>query len=117
MGRQDRLASELVIKESPMSFTGSAKRIRRAVYSRVPEQPRGLLAAAVVLILLVYLAWLAVLGWYLMFGLFLIPSRLLRRRQVHAEVEALRHRELIEAIRESGKGRDKLPGGAGGRNS
>lgn len=39
MVRQDRLASELVIKESPMSFTGSAKRIHRAVYSRVPEQP------------------------------------------------------------------------------
>ena len=103
MDRQDRLASELVIKESPMSFTGSAKRIRRAVFSRVPEQPWGLLVAAVALILLVYLAWLAVLGWYLMFGLFLIPSRLSRRKQVHAEVEALRHRELIEAIRESGQ--------------
>lgn len=90
-----------------MSFTGSAKRIRRAVYSRVPNQPWGLLAATVALILLVYLAWLAVLGWYLMFGLFLIPSRLLRRRQVHTEVEKLRHRELIEAIRESGNAPEK----------
>ena len=85
-----------------MSFTGSAKRIRRAVYPNVPKRPVAMLLATVAVVVLIFLAWWFVLGWYLLFGAFLIPSRLSRRRQVLSEVGGLRHREIVEAIRESG---------------
>ncbi len=37
MGSQDRLPSEQVIIESPLSFAGSAKRIIPAVYEGMPK--------------------------------------------------------------------------------
>ena len=85
-----------------MSLTGSAKRINRAVYAMAPKRFWAVLLATAVVVLLVYLAWLVVLGWYLLFGVVLIPFRLSRRWRMRSEVDALRHRKIVEAIRGSG---------------
>jgi hypothetical protein len=42
--------------------------------------------------------WAAIVGWYVFFGIFLIPYRLLRRGARKRKAEALRHREMLGAI-------------------
>ena len=53
--------------------------------------------------LLISVVWIGVFFWYLVWGVLLIPFRLFRRLQLKSEVEELRHREMLDAIRESGK--------------
>lgn len=103
MGSQERLASEQVIMESPLSFTGSAKRIIPAVYKKMPRRPWAVPVAPVMVVLLISVVWVGVFFWYLVWGVFLIPFRLFRRLQLKSEVDELRHREMLDAIRESGK--------------
>ena len=52
--------------------------------------------AVVPLLLLVW--WPAIAVWYLVFGIFLVPYRLLRRGARKRKAEALRHREMLGAI-------------------
>src|SRR5690349_4284649 len=91
-----RLASEDVIINAPLSYAGSAQRIwrmrRRAV--------EGWQAVAVtpLAIVLILLAWAFVTSWYLVWGLWLVPYRLLRRGARKRKAEALRHRELLGTI-------------------
>ncbi|HET6871033.1 MAG TPA: DUF1707 domain-containing protein [Solirubrobacteraceae bacterium] len=94
-----RLASEDVIINAPMSYAGSAQRIMRI---RRRGEGGGRLAAITVLaILLILVAWLFVTAWYLMWGLWLVPYRLLRRGARKRKAEALRHRELMGTIQGS----------------
>jgi len=94
-----RLASEDVIISAPMSYAGSAQRIMR-----VRRRVRGgwkLVAITVLAIVLVFFVWAAVTGWYLLWGLLLVPYRLMRRGARKRKVEALRHRELMGTIQGS----------------
>jgi len=94
-----RLASEDVIINAPMSFAGSAQRIFRL---RRRAQSEGAKAAVTALaIVLVLLAWVGVTVWYLTWGLWLVPYRLLRRSARKRKAEALRHRELMGTIQGS----------------
>ena len=61
-----------MVVESPLSYTGSAKRIWRAL-GRSWLIPFGLI--------LIFLAWSFVTAWYLTWGLLVAPWRLLRRGQ------------------------------------
>lgn len=94
-----RLASEDVIVNAPMSYAGSAQRIirlrRRAAGG---WQLAAITALALVLIVLV---WALVTAWYLVWGLWLVPYRLLRRGARKRKAEALRHRELLGTIQGS----------------
>lgn len=82
-------SSDIVI-EAPFSFTGSAKRIWRLSDNVVIR---------IVLILpLIGLAWCIVLIWYCVFGLLLVPYRLIRRSQRKQKVERTRHEELLNVI-------------------
>ena len=113
MSRQEHLASEQVIMESPLSFTGSAKRIIPAVYRKMPKHPWAVPVAPVVVVLLISVVWAGVLVWYLAWGLLLIPFRLFRRFRLKSEVDELRHRELLDAIRESDQEHENPPADAG----
>jgi Domain of unknown function (DUF1707) len=94
-----RLASEDVIINSPMSYAGSAQRIMRI---RRRADGGGKLAAITVLaIVLILTVWVLVTAWYLMWGLLLVPYRLLRRGARKRKAEALRHRELMGTIQGS----------------
>jgi hypothetical protein len=94
--RSSQLESEKVVVAAPMSFAGSAARIWKLVRLRSELWAQALLASlAIVLILL---AWSFVLAWYLVWGLWLVPYRIVRRGQRNRKREALRHRELLAAI-------------------
>lgn len=94
-----RLASEDVIINAPMSYAGSAQRIMR-IRRRAPGGWK-LFAVTVLAILFVLAAWFCVTVWYLTWGLWLVPYRLLRRGARKRKAEAMRHRELIGTIQGS----------------
>lgn len=77
-----------MVIESPMSFAGSAKRIM--------NMSNILLVQLAVLLPLVAVAWSLVIGWYAMFGILVIPYRLLRRSQRRNKRDAARHREMMQ---------------------
>ncbi len=89
------LQSEKVIVDAPMSFTGSAKRLRRLT--------RPLPGGIIVAVPLILLAWVAVAAWYLIFLLFCpiaISWRLLRRHQRLNRMRRLQHREQLAVLAE-----------------
>jgi len=96
----ERLASEGVVVNSPMSFVGSARRIWR-LRRRAPNPPT-LALVTVMALLLVVLAWLFVAAWFLvavgLLGVVTVPYRLLRRGSRKRRAEALRHREVLAAL-------------------
>lgn len=85
--------SAKIVTSAPMSFSGSAARLHRAM-----PGGRAWVAWATCL---VPLAWIAVLGWYLLFGLFLVPYRLVRRGQRKRKLADARHTELLAASRQA----------------
>lgn len=91
-----RLASEDVIINAPLSYAGSAQRIFRL--RRLGKAPAATAAITVLAVVLVAAAWVLVTGWYLTWGLLLVPYRLLRRGARKRKAEALRHREMLGAI-------------------
>jgi carbon starvation protein CstA len=91
-----RLASEDVIISAPMSFAGSAQRIWRL--TRLSNNTPATIALGVAAVLLIALAWLIVPAWYVIWGLFLVPYRLLRRGARKRKRDALQHRETLAAI-------------------
>jgi hypothetical protein len=94
-----RLASEDVIVNAPMSYAGSAQRIFRL--RRLAHSSGAKLAVTALAIGLVLLAWVVVTAWYLVWGIWLIPYRVLRRGARKRKAEALRHRELMGTIQGS----------------
>jgi hypothetical protein len=91
-----RLASEDVIINAPMSYAGSAQRIFRI--RRRARDDQQLVRLTALAVALTILAWAAVTVWYLLWGILLIPYRLLRRGARKRRAEALRHRELMGVI-------------------
>lgn len=94
-----RLASEDVIISAPMSYSGSAQRILRL--RRRADAGAPLTAITVSAVVLVIAAWVLVTAWYLVWGIWLIPYRLVRRGARKRKVEAMRHRELMGTIQGS----------------
>lgn len=92
-----KLASEDVVVAAPMSFAGSTARIRNAV-ERVPSSPVKIWAVVPAAVLFLLATWLVILSWYLFFGLWLVPYRLMRRGQRKRDVAMLRHREFMTAV-------------------
>jgi uncharacterized protein DUF1707 len=97
-----RLPSEDVILSAPMSYSGSAARIMRI--RRRANSERQLTAYTVLAVSLVVVVWACVTVWYLMWGVLLIPYRLLRRAARRRKLEAMRHRELMGTIEGSAAG-------------
>ena len=96
-GHDGALASERVVAAAPMSFTGSAQRIWHITWGRAGWPAAGFITLA---LLAVVLAWTAVLAWYLIWGVLLVPYRLIRRPGRKRRRMELRHRELMAAITE-----------------
>jgi hypothetical protein len=98
-GPPPRLASEDVIINAPMSYAGSAQRILRLRRRAQGGGKRGAITALAILLIL--MVWILVTIWYLVWGLWLVPYRLLRRGARKRKAEALRHRELMGTIQGS----------------
>jgi hypothetical protein len=92
----ERLRSERVIINAPMSFAGAAQRAWRI--GDTLSGPARVLCVAVVVLPIIALWWEAIVIWYLIFGLWLVPYRLLRRGARKRKQEALRHRETLAAL-------------------
>ena len=90
------LASEHVIINAPMSYAGSAQRIIRL--RRHADGGGKLVAITFLAIVLILVVWVFVTAWYLVWGLWLVPYRLLRRGARKRKAEALRHRELMSTV-------------------
>lgn len=104
---RQRLRSEDVIINAPMSFTGAFQRtMRLRRWLDMNQRPWYVQAIWhwVFLNCILIVWWAVVAGWYLIFGIFLIPYRLLRRGARKRKAEALRHREMLGAIDKSARG-------------
>jgi hypothetical protein len=96
-GHDGALASERVVAAAPMSFTGSAQRIWHITQGRAGWPAAGFGALAV---LAITVMWAVILVWYTIFGLWLVPFRIMRRGQRKQLRAELRHRELMATITE-----------------
>lgn len=98
----EKLASEKVVVSAPTSFSGSAARIWKMTDSD-NAWLKWLLLVPVALIL-IFMAWSFVAIWYFiifgLFGIFVIPFRLLTRSGRNRKRNKLQHRELLAAVRE-----------------
>jgi len=97
-----RLASEKVIVSAPTSFSGSAARIWKI--TNTDNELLKWLVLIPIALFLVFMAWSFVAIWYFvifgLFGIFVIPFRLLTRSGRNRKRNKLQHRELLEAIRD-----------------
>ncbi len=98
----DKLASEKIIISAPTSFSGSAARIWK-----ITESDNDLvkwLVLVPIALCSIFMAWSFVAIWYIiifgLFGIFVIPFRLLTRSGRNRKRNSLQHRELLEAIRD-----------------
>lgn len=96
------LASERVIINAPMSFAGAAQRAWRIGGDMAGPGRIAMVALVIIPILVVW--WATIILWYFIFGLLLVPYRLLRRGARKRKAEALRHREMLGAIDKSKRG-------------
>ncbi|NCU38919.1 hypothetical protein EOL96_07775 [Candidatus Saccharibacteria bacterium] len=97
----EKLASEKVVVSAPTSFSGSAARIWKITNSDNAWLKWFLLVP--VALILIFMAWSFVAIWYFiifgLFGIFVIPFRLLTRSGRNRKRNKLQHRELLEAVR------------------
>src|SRR5262249_33670697 len=95
-----RLPSERVVVSAPMSFTGAAARAWKL--TRYPHGAGWMTAARTAtitgVILLTLIWWAAVLCWYAIFSVWLIPYRLIRHGARRRKIERLQHAEMMTAV-------------------
>lgn len=95
------LTSESYVVSAPLSFAGSAQRIWHITRNRESWAFTGMVTLALLFILL---AWTLVLAWYVLWGLLLVPYRLLRRSQRKQRLADLRHQEMLNRMNPPGSG-------------
>lgn len=90
-------SSSDVVVQSPLSVTGALGRVGRMWRHHVHGAPG--IAVAVLLVVLA-IVWVGVaLVWTVVFGILLVPYRVVRRGQRRRKLEERRHAELLEAAR------------------
>lgn len=98
----DRLKSEDVVVSAPFSFNGSALRIWKLTRKSDNPYLKWLLLVPLALLLICF-AWMFIACWYLVFGILIIPYRLIRRSSRKNKRDQLRHRELLEQLEKRDK--------------
>jgi hypothetical protein len=90
------------VVSAPMSFAGSLARTQNWLWH---DKEIWFKAAvgwwAVALVVMAW--WTMILMWYLVFGLFLVPYRLIRRGSRKQKVQARQHQEILEALKKNNK--------------
>ena len=92
----NELKSENVVVSAPFSFNGSALRLWRL--TRTDNQYFKWFVLVPFVLFLIFLAWCFIAIWYMVFGIFLVPYRLIRRSGRKNKRNQLRHRELLSSI-------------------
>jgi hypothetical protein len=91
-----KLESEKVVVAAPLSYAGSAGRIWKL--TGMSEAVPARIGLALIAIILILGAWSFVTAWYIIWGIWLIPYRLIRRGSRKRKRQALQHREMMAAI-------------------
>jgi hypothetical protein len=95
-----KTASQGVVVEAPMSFSGSYKRTMNWRSNLGVANPWGVLALdSGIWLLWLPSVWAVILCWYCIFGLFLIPYRAFRRSSRHATKQQAQHEEMLDAVK------------------
>jgi len=89
------ISSADIVVSAPLSFTGSAQRIWRITRDHAGWAYAGLVTLAV---LAITITWAFVLCWYALWGIWLIPYRLVRRGQRKQKLAQIRHQELVNRV-------------------
>ncbi|MEY4648496.1 MAG: hypothetical protein RL009_912, partial [Actinomycetota bacterium] len=92
-GRVDIIAA-------PMSFAGSLGRTLNWLWNG-KELWFKLAIGWWAVMFVVMMWWMCIFLWYCVFGIFLVPYRLVRRGARKQKIEERRHKEMLEAIRKS----------------
>jgi hypothetical protein len=94
------LPSERVVVSAPMSFTGAAARAwKLAAYPHGTGWMTAARAGVITgVLLLILIWWAAVLCWYFIFGIWLIPYRLIRHGARRRKIERLQHAEMMAGV-------------------
>jgi len=87
------------VVSAPMSFNGSYLRTANALWHGQPSWFQLAFGWWMILLVLSFW-WTAIVTWYVVFGILLIPYRLIRRGGRKRRIEQKRHEELLEALRE-----------------
>jgi membrane protein implicated in regulation of membrane protease activity len=90
-------ASRTVVA-APMSFAGATGRTTNLLWHGRPTAVKVIAFLVAPIILAVW--WATIVAWYLLFGLLLVPYRLLRRGSRKRKREARMHQETLRAIRD-----------------
>ena len=88
--------SSQVIIQSPTSFVGATRRIWKLTRLGPPAAKFALVPVAAMLCVV---AWLFCAVWLVVFGVVMVPWRLLRRGSRKRKLERRRHDELLAAAR------------------
>jgi hypothetical protein len=93
-----KLESESIIVEAPFSFTGATKRIWRVVENTEDPRIKAFVVIPIVVMTLM-VVYAGIVMWYIMFGLLLVPFRLIRRSQRNKKLQKAQHKEMLEVMR------------------
>lgn len=93
------MASKKPVVSAPMSFNGSYLRTVNALWHGQSSSFQLAFGWWMILLVLSFW-WTAIITWYLVFGILLIPYRLIRRGGRKRTIEQKRHEEMLEALRE-----------------
>lgn len=96
------LGSEQVILDAPMSFTGATKRTLRFASDHACYRWWSKTLAVIGQVLWFAVVYTLILCWYMVFGILLVPYRLIRRSQRRDEQRRRQHAELLAAQHGSG---------------
>jgi uncharacterized membrane-anchored protein len=91
-----RLASEEIVVSAPFSFHGSAARIWKI--TKASDEAVYQVVLYTLAIIAIAIAWVLILIWYVIFGLLLVPYRLLRRGSRKKKLDDARQKELLAAL-------------------
>ena len=83
--------SSKIVVAAPMSFSGSTRRMRNWL-----SGPLFWLVGLPMLLIW----WTVILCWYVLFGLLLVPYRLIRRGSRKRKLADARHRETLAAMQQ-----------------
>ncbi|MFW6033825.1 MAG: hypothetical protein ACOC9R_01710 [bacterium] len=81
---------------APLSYTGSKQRLWNIGRDAHPALRWSVLVP--LLVAAIILVWTVVTVWYMVFGLLLVPYRLIRRGSRKKKLDDRRHREMLDTI-------------------
>ena len=91
-GQYEELRSERVVVASPLSFAGSTQRL-----ANMTTDWNDALRVVFLLLVLPFV-WVFIAAWYMVWGLWLVPYRLLRRGSRKRKRQGLQHREMLNQM-------------------